>query len=100
VVQSQVMSCCQVQAPAGAHVSSQVMYGANVRLGHLFACTPTTYTLPRDAAALSDAFARAAHGVEPSVTQPRGMNLWWVVMGTAVCYCNSQSCMIAPAANS
>ncbi len=57
-------------------MAAQVMHGGNGRLGPLFTCLPTTFTLPKDWAAFADAFARAAHGVEPSVTQPKGLNLW------------------------
>lgn len=55
---------------------AQVMHGGSLRLGHLFACLPTTYTLPREAAAWADAVAKAAKGVEASVVQPKGCNLW------------------------
>ena len=57
-------------------VRYQVMHGSNSRLGPLFACMPTTFALPKEVSAFQDAFARAAHGVEPSVTQPKGTNLW------------------------
>jgi hypothetical protein len=53
------------------------MYGSNARLGGgLFSCLPTTFTLPRDAGAFADAHAKAAYGVERSITQPKGTNLW------------------------
>lgn len=57
----------------------QLMHGSSAKLGHLFSCMPTTFSLPKDGNAFMDAFMRAAHGVEPSVTQPKGMNLWWVL---------------------
>ncbi|MEW5301029.1 MAG: hypothetical protein WDW36_003912 [Sanguina aurantia] len=37
---------------------------------------PTTFALPREALQFAEAFQRASHGVEPSVTQPKGRNLW------------------------
>jgi hypothetical protein len=52
------------------------MHGSHVRLGHLFSCLPTTFVLPKEMDAATDAFQRAVHGVEPSVTQPKGLNLW------------------------
>ncbi len=60
---------------ACAH-AGQVMHGGNIRLGPLFSCLPTTFTLPKDLTAFTHAFGKAAHGVEPSVTQPKGLNLW------------------------
>lgn len=54
------------------------MHGGNARLAHLFSCLPTTFVLPKEAQAFVDAFQKAAYGVEPSVTQPKGLNLWWV----------------------
>ena len=63
----------------------QVMHGSNARLAQLFASLPTTFVLPKEAQAFVEAFHRAAYGVEPSVTQPKGLNLW--------CAGNCISCM-------
>eukprot|EP00955_Chlamydomonas_euryale_P004879 52172-Chlamydomonas_euryale.AAC.1 len=49
---------------------------STTRLASLFSALPTTFNLPKEADALLTAFGRAAAGVEPSVTQPRGTNLW------------------------
>ncbi|GFR52132.1 hypothetical protein Agub_g14647 [Astrephomene gubernaculifera] len=38
--------------------------------------TPTTFVLPKEAAALEEAFVRALHGVEATCVQPVGLNLW------------------------
>lgn len=56
------------------------MHGGS-RLSSLLNSLPTTYILPKEAAQLQDAWSKAAHGVEPSITQPKGLNLWWVVQG-------------------
>lgn len=61
---------------------AQVMHGGNARLAHLFSCLPTTFVLPKEGPVFADAFAKALHGVEPSVTQPKGLNLWWVWVPT------------------
>lgn len=34
--------------------------------------TPTTFTLPKEAAAFQEAYVRALHGVEPTCVQVRG----------------------------
>ncbi|KAG2495208.1 hypothetical protein HYH03_006814 [Edaphochlamys debaryana] len=38
--------------------------------------TPTTFVLPKEAAAFEEAYVRALHGVEPTCVQPMGLNLW------------------------
>jgi len=58
----------------------QVMHGSNTRVAHLFCCLPTTFVLPKEGAAFTDAFHKAAYGVECSVTQPKGLNLWCVAV--------------------
>jgi hypothetical protein len=52
------------------------MHGSNSRVAHLFSCLPTTYVLPKEGASFTEAYQKAAYGVEPSVTQPKGLNLW------------------------
>ncbi|GFH18070.1 uncharacterized protein HaLaN_14809, partial [Haematococcus lacustris] len=53
-----------------------MMHGGHARLGPLFSCLPTTWVLPKEHSAAADALLRACMGVEPSVTQPAGLNLW------------------------
>jgi len=55
---------------------TQVMHGSSVRLSHLFCTLPTTFVLPKEAQAFTEAFHKASYGVELSVTQPKGLNLW------------------------
>ncbi|GLC36927.1 hypothetical protein PLESTM_000519300 [Pleodorina starrii] len=38
--------------------------------------TPTTFVLPKEAAAFEEAYVRALHGVEATCVQPVGLNLW------------------------
>ncbi|KAL6749797.1 tubulin-tyrosine ligase family-domain-containing protein [Haematococcus lacustris] len=57
-------------------VRYQMMHGGHARLGPLFSCLPTTWVLPKEHSAAADALLRACMGVEPSVTQPAGLNLW------------------------
>lgn len=63
--------------PGPAALPSQVMHSGS-RVGSLFHVLPTTFTLPKEAAAFQEAFQRAGAGVEPTCTQPRGLNLWIV----------------------
>ncbi|GAX74993.1 hypothetical protein CEUSTIGMA_g2439.t1 [Chlamydomonas eustigma] len=56
-------------------VRYQVMHGGS-RLGYLLNILPTTYTLPKESTQFAEAFLRASHGVEPSITQPKDCNLW------------------------
>ncbi|GFH17891.1 uncharacterized protein HaLaN_14613, partial [Haematococcus lacustris] len=55
---------------------ASMMHGGHARLGPLFSCLPTTWVLPKEHSAAADALLRACMGVEPSVTQPAGLNLW------------------------
>ena len=53
----------------------QVMHGSS-RMASLFYVLPTTFVLPKEADLFAEAFQKASHGVEESITQPKGMNLW------------------------
>jgi len=59
-------------------VRHQIMHGSNSRVAHLFCCLPTTFVLPKEGPVFTEAFHKAAYGVECSVTQPKGLNLWIV----------------------
>ena len=41
-------------------------------------CGPAAFPFSCVAPQFTEAFHRASHGVEPSITQPKGLNLWWV----------------------
>ncbi len=56
-------------------ITPQVMHGGG-KYHNLLSIMTTTFTLPKEAAQFHDAFQRAGHGVEPTVTQPKGVNLW------------------------
>ena len=51
------------------------MHGGT-RVGLSFNILPTTFTLPKELPAFTEAFHKALAGVEPTITQPHGMNLW------------------------
>lgn len=53
----------------------QAMYSAS-KMSSLFNIMPTTFTLPKEAAQFQEAYGKASHGVEASITQPKGLNLW------------------------
>ena len=63
---------------------TQVMHGSNSRVAHLFCCLPTTFVLPKESTTFTEAFHKAAYGVESSVTQPKGLNLWYVTLHAVI----------------
>ncbi|GLI62135.1 hypothetical protein VaNZ11_004698, partial [Volvox africanus] len=54
----------------------QVMHNTGRSAALFDRLTPTTFVLPKEAAAFEEAFVRALHGVEPTCVQPVGLNLW------------------------